>query len=55
MIAIIVTKDSEISRIKALGVEEGEPYHNWRWDKPFSPYTQREYGHQYKTRKTGKK
>ncbi len=46
--------DSEIFRLKALGVVERPKKPDWAADKNQMPFTEREYGYKYKTRKSGK-
>ncbi len=49
MIAVIITKDSEVAKYRRLGVKEPEKTPEWAADKNQMPFTQREYGHQWKT------
>lgn len=49
MIAIIITKESEVAKFKALGVVERKEEPEWAADKKQMPFSQRDYGHAYKT------
>lgn len=54
MLRVIVSKESEVSKLRALGVKELEPS-EWAADQLFKPFTQREYGNVYKTVTRGSK
>jgi len=49
MIAIIITKDSEVAKLRALSVVERPKKPDWAADKNQMPFNQREYGHAYRT------
>lgn len=55
MIAVIITKDSEVSKLQALGVKEPVKEPQWVADQQFRPFSQRDYGHVYKTIVRGSK
>lgn len=55
MIKVHITKDSEVAALRAKGVVDRPKEPEWAADKHQRPFSQREYGHAYKTIVRGSK
>lgn len=55
MLKVFFSKDSEIAKLKALGVVEPVKEPDWAVDQVKNSFPKREYGHQFKTIVRGSK
>lgn len=55
MLKVYFSKDSEVAKFRRLGVVERLEEPEWLWDQKQRPFSQREYGHPYKTIVRGSK
>jgi hypothetical protein len=55
MLKVTISKDSEVAKLKALGVVERLEQPHWAADQEHRPFSQRDYGHTYKTIVRGSK
>ncbi len=49
MLNVIISKESEVAKLRAKGVVDRPQKPEWAADQHQRPFSQREYGHKYKS------